>query len=97
MDIDISDILASVTRAHPGAVSSGANDQLLNNSAQQQADLQALTGAWVSERVAPELLPYPTHLMERSMDRIRQQGGIPGHSPQHAMRFKPVCIVTTSS
>jgi GINS complex subunit 4 len=36
-------------------------------------DLQELTRAWVAERVAPELLPYPDALMERVLGRIRRQ------------------------
>lgn len=58
MDADISDILASVS-APP------INDRTL--------DLQALTRAWVNERTAPELLPYPTHLIERVAGRVKQQ------------------------
>lgn len=73
MDIDISDILASVTRGHHGAASEGINGISQSDSASQQSDLQSLTRAWVSERLAPELLPYPTELMERVMRRIRQQ------------------------
>lgn len=75
MDLDISDILASVTRANPGTLGTHANGNLLGNSSQQQADLQDLTRAWISERVAPELLHYPTDLMERTMRRLRQQVG----------------------
>ncbi|KAI9788139.1 MAG: GINS complex subunit [Peltula sp. TS41687] len=40
---------------------------------QETLDLQALTRAWVSERVGPEIMPYPERLMERTMDRIRRQ------------------------
>ncbi|KAF2268480.1 GINS complex, Sld5 component [Lojkania enalia] len=36
-------------------------------------DLQELTRAWVAERVAPELLPYPDSLIERVLERIRKQ------------------------
>ncbi|KAI4202738.1 MAG: hypothetical protein LQ350_002404 [Teloschistes chrysophthalmus] len=36
-------------------------------------DLQELTRAWVTERSAPELLPWPSALMERVLDRIHQQ------------------------
>ena len=67
MDRSISDILASVTRAHDAA--SGVE----NDSQQQQQDLQLLTRAWVSERIAPELLPYPAELVERVMSRVRKQ------------------------
>ncbi|KAF2808039.1 GINS complex, Sld5 component [Mytilinidion resinicola] len=40
---------------------------------QETLDLQELTRAWVAERVAPELLPYPDALMERVLTRIRRQ------------------------
>ena len=40
---------------------------------QETRDLQELTRAWVTERSAPEILPWPESLMERIMDRIRQQ------------------------
>lgn len=66
MDPSLADILASVTRAHNAA--SGEDE-----SEAQRHDLQLLTQAWVAERVAPEVLPYPTGLMERIMDRIRRQ------------------------
>ncbi|KAL9582563.1 MAG: hypothetical protein Q9212_003224 [Teloschistes hypoglaucus] len=36
-------------------------------------DLQELTRAWVTERSAPELLPWPSALMERVLNRIHQQ------------------------
>lgn len=58
MDADISDILASV--------SSYAFDERL-------FDVQALTRAWVNERVSPDLLPYPQALVDRTMARIKQQ------------------------
>ena len=40
---------------------------------QETRDLQELTRAWVNERNSPEILPWPESLMERMMDRIRQQ------------------------
>lgn len=40
---------------------------------QETRDLQELTRAWVAERVAPELLPWPEALMTRMTDRIRRQ------------------------
>ncbi|MCJ1405241.1 CorA metal ion transporter [Xylographa trunciseda] len=49
--MDISDILTSVS-AHPPPPA-------------QSPDLQALTRAWVNERVAPEVLPWPEELMAR--------------------------------
>ena len=50
MNLDISDILHSVSAPAPSLHSD---------------DLQALTRAWVNERVAPEVLPWPGELMER--------------------------------
>ena len=58
MDDDISDILASVSAAPVP---------------QRKLDLQALARAWVNERTAPELLPYPADLCDRVMDRIKKQ------------------------
>ena len=40
---------------------------------QETRDLQELTRLWVTERSAPEILQWPETLMERIMDRIRQQ------------------------
>ena len=56
--MDIDDILAGV-----------AGDAV----PQETRDLQELTRAWVNERSAPEILPWPESLMERMMERIRQQ------------------------
>lgn len=65
--MDIADILASVTRdAH-------AAHGVPDDGVRHQQDLQLLTRAWVSERVAPELLPYPSELMDRVMTRLRTQ------------------------
>lgn len=36
-------------------------------------DLQELTRAWVTERSAPEILPWPDVLMERILERLRGQ------------------------
>ncbi|MCJ1450840.1 GINS complex subunit [Mycoblastus sanguinarius] len=36
-------------------------------------DLQELTRAWVTERSAPEILPWPGTLMERVLERTKQQ------------------------
>jgi GINS complex subunit 4 len=55
---DIDDILASVS-----------GDTL----PQQTLDLQELTRSWIAERVAPEILPYPSALLERVLERLRQQ------------------------
>ena len=36
-------------------------------------DLRELTRLWVTERSAPEILPWPKELMERVGERIRRQ------------------------
>ena len=51
--MDISDILTSVSTEPARSA--------------QSRDLQALTRAWVNERVAPEVLPWPEELMVRVM------------------------------
>ncbi|KAL8808500.1 MAG: hypothetical protein Q9182_000051 [Xanthomendoza sp. 2 TL-2023] len=56
--MDIDDILAEV---------SGDGIPL------ETRDLQELTRAWVTERSAPELLPWPSSLMERVLGRIHRQ------------------------
>nr|POE48042.1 dna replication complex gins protein sld5 [Quercus suber] len=58
MDVDISDILASVSAP-----------QL----PQSTLDLQALTRAWINERASPALLPNPSDLVDRTMDRVKRQ------------------------
>lgn len=58
MDEDIQDILNSVSAPE---------------IPQRTLDVQALTRAWVNERTSPELLPYPTNLIERVIDRIKKQ------------------------
>ncbi|KAF6233036.1 hypothetical protein HO173_008792 [Letharia columbiana] len=56
--MDIDDILAEVdSHAVPPAT----------------RDLQELTRAWVTERSAPEILPWPDMLMERILERLRRQ------------------------
>ena len=55
--MDIQDILDSVTA----------------DAAPAESDLQSLVRAWVNERVAPEILPYPEALIERTMERLRNQ------------------------
>lgn len=40
---------------------------------QQNQDLQDLSRAWVTERSAPEILPWPDSLMERILERIHKQ------------------------
>ena len=58
MDDDIQDILASVSAP---------------SIPLRTLDLQALTRAWVNERTSPEMLPYPTDLVDRVMDRIKKR------------------------
>lgn len=58
MNADIQDILASVSAP---------------SVPQRKLDLQALSRAWVNERTSPALLPYPTDLIDRVMDRIKKQ------------------------
>lgn len=60
--MDIDDILAEVSRDSPA-----------QQHEQAARDLQELTRLWVSERVAPEILPYPDALMERVLGRVRSQ------------------------
>jgi GINS complex subunit 4 len=62
--MDIDDILASVSRNATGLLPD-----------QPKRDLQALTRAWVNEKGAPELLPWPEELMGRVLKRIREQVG----------------------
>lgn len=42
-------------------------------AAQETSDLQTLVRAWVTERSAPEILPWPGSLMERILQRINHQ------------------------
>ena len=57
--MDIDDILAEVDPAPTARL--------------ETVDLQELTRAWVNEKNAPELLPWPEDLLERVMERIREQ------------------------
>lgn len=65
MDLDISDILADV---HSASLS--AQDHLASTA---HLDHQQLTRLWTSERTCPDLLPWPTELMQRVMARVRAQ------------------------
>ncbi|KAH7410295.1 hypothetical protein DE146DRAFT_345970 [Phaeosphaeria sp. MPI-PUGE-AT-0046c] len=56
--MDIDDLLAEVA---------------VDTTPQETRDLQELTRCWVAERVAPELLPWPSDLMDRVSSRIRRQ------------------------
>ncbi|KAL2854484.1 hypothetical protein BJY01DRAFT_31166 [Aspergillus pseudoustus] len=59
--MDIDDILASVDRSDVSSPESTALDH------------QLITRFWVAERSVPELLPWPARLMDRMMERVRQQ------------------------
>lgn len=56
--MDIDDLLAEVS---------------VDATPQETRDLQEMTRCWVAERVAPEILPWPSDLMERMLDRIQRQ------------------------
>ena len=56
--MDIDDLLAEVS---------------IDSTPRETRDLQELTRCWVAERVAPEILPWPSELMDRVLDRIRRQ------------------------
>lgn len=81
MDVDISDILADISRPQQYQSSSSLLPLPSHSSASQhQYDPQTaytdhilLTRAWVAERGTPSLFPYPTALITRIMDRIRAQ------------------------
>lgn len=72
MDLDISDILASVSRPFDRTSSSQLQSHTVGDT-DTYADHQLLTRAWTSERCAPDLLPYPSELMERVMARVQAQ------------------------
>ena len=71
MDVDISDILASVSRLPRDPSSRQPHHTTSDNSV--YTDHQLLIRHWTSERCSPSLLPYPTELMQRSMSRITAQ------------------------
>ncbi len=56
--MDIDDILADIDH---------------DSIPQETKDLQMLTRAWVTERVAPDLQPHPEEIMERVMTSISKQ------------------------
>ncbi|KAI1625009.1 GINS complex subunit 4 [Exophiala viscosa] len=71
MDLDISDILASVSR--PFDRTSQSQSHIAYSDTDNFTDHQLLTRAWTSERCAPDLLPYPKELMARVMSRVQAQ------------------------
>ncbi len=74
MDIDISDILADISRPTPSSFSNHQQQPYDHYDAETAyTDHVLLTRAWTWERCTPTLLPYPTNLISRVMDRIRAQ------------------------
>ncbi|RFU28925.1 hypothetical protein B7463_g7405, partial [Scytalidium lignicola] len=66
--MDIDDILREVDRSRFDV------DLVEHSRREAQADLRALTRAWINERGAPELLPWPADgLIPRVTARIKQQ------------------------
>lgn len=73
MDVDISDILADVSRSQPNNSASSHSQSYSTADTDAFTDHQLLTRAWTAERNAPDLLPYPTALMQRVMSRVAAQ------------------------
>lgn len=76
MDIDISDILADISR--PTAQSQPSTSSPYGSTYTYDASTAAtdhilLIRHWTSERCTPSLLPYPAALIDRVMDRVRAQ------------------------
>jgi GINS complex subunit 4 len=75
--MDISDILTSISVPHPRphTTSSRSTTNLTSNPSHhpRHLDQQALTRAWINERVAPELLPYPSELIARCSKAVEKQ------------------------
>ncbi|CZS94880.1 hypothetical protein WAI453_013486 [Rhynchosporium graminicola] len=74
--MDISDILEDLNARHLERDSFAGGDDYSagNGTTSGQADLQALTRAWVNERGATELLPWPKDgLIDRATNRIKHQ------------------------
>jgi GINS complex subunit 4 len=85
MELDISDILADV---HSSSLS--PQEQLASTA---HLDHQQLTRLWISERTCPDILPWPTELMQRVMARVQAQitriedlaaGIVPTNMPGHS-------------
>ena len=78
MDMDIDALLSSIQRGGNYAPDDVGDDDYSHQEDRREqqgrwADLQALTRAWVNERSAPELLPYPHDLVARVMARVGRQ------------------------
>jgi hypothetical protein len=78
--MDISDILTSVSHPHlpaPNTTTASTSHSNHNHNSRPRhprtLDQQALTRAWINERISPELLPYPTDLIERCTRAIAGQ------------------------
>ncbi|KAH6704016.1 hypothetical protein BKA61DRAFT_635977 [Leptodontidium sp. MPI-SDFR-AT-0119] len=71
--MDINDILEDLNARHLERDPFAEGDEFEGRGS-GQADLQALTRAWVNERGATELLPWPKDgLIDRATNRIKQQ------------------------
>lgn len=73
MDVDISDILADVSRLPAAYLDDSTSTSHLSDGQSTVNDYQRLVRVWISERAAPALLPYPTDLISRVMSRVREQ------------------------
>lgn len=75
MEVDISDILADISR--PSIPFQSTSTSLYETRRYDPAiaatDHILLTRSWTSERCTPSLLPYPVTLIDRVIDRIRDQ------------------------
>ncbi|KAG9228441.1 hypothetical protein BJ875DRAFT_240414 [Amylocarpus encephaloides] len=70
--MDISDILLGLSRTHDPLAED--DSQYEDDLGSGQADLQALTRAWINERATIELLSWPKDgLIERVIDRVKAQ------------------------
>lgn len=66
--MDINDILKDLERNVTDGRSSKANQ-----TQQKQEEYQQFVQAWISERTAPELLPYQQQLIDSILKRLREQ------------------------
>lgn len=73
MNLNISDILASLTKPPSPSTSVSTPSFSAYDGATATTDHIQLTRAWQSERSISHLLPYPTALITRILTRIRHQ------------------------
>lgn len=73
MDIDISDILADISRPIQIEHADLSQPYSSYDAESTYADYVLLTRAWTTERCTPTLQPYPASLISRTMTRIRTQ------------------------